>query len=130
MDILHFNIEDGNRIRQRQLIHLGFSSLIFILIMVFNEVNNESVLYYFIRTSGFIYGPLLSLFLFGIYSKRKVNDHMVPIICFVSPLLCVLLDQKSIDWFGGYEFGYDILLLNSLIALIGLHLFSSKYLNS
>jgi len=126
VDILHFNIEDGNRIRQRQWIHLGFSSLIFILIMVFNEVNNESVLYYFIRTSGFIYGPLLSLFLFGIYSKRKVSDHMVPIICIISPLLCVLIDQKSEAWFGGYEFGYDILLLNSLIAWLGLYLLSSK----
>lgn len=126
VDILHFRIEDGERVHQRHLIHLGFSLLIFVLIMIFNEVNNESVLYYFIRTSGFIYGPLLSLFLFGIYSRRIIRDAMVPVICIVSPLLSILLDRMPADWLWGYEFGYDILLVNSAIAIFLLFLFSSK----
>ena len=125
LDILNFDLHNVDKVRDRQFIHLGFTGVIFILIMIFNEVNNESVLYYFIRTSGFIYGPLLSLFLFGIYSKRIVKDSYIPIICILSPLLCVLIDLKSKDWFGGYEFGYDILLANSLITLIAIFILST-----
>ena len=126
IDILDYRVTDDNRTRQRQLIHLMFTLLIFILIMGFNEINNQSVLYYFIRTSGFIYGPLLSLFLFGIYSKRVIRDQYVPVICILSPLVSFILDQKSADWLGGYQFGYDILLINSLIAFIGFYILSKK----
>ena len=125
LDTLNFDLNEVDHVRKRQFIHLGFTGIIFVLIMIFNEVNNESVLYYFIRTSGFIYGPLLSLFLFGIYSKRRINDSFVPAICILSPLLCVIIDLNSEDWFGGYKFGYDILLVNSLITLIALFFVSS-----
>lgn len=127
IDILNYQVNDNNRLRQRQLVHLMFTLLIFIIIMGFNEINNESVLYYFIRTSGFIYGPLLSLYLFGFYSKRKVNDLYIPVICILSPLTSLVLDQKSPDWFGGYQFGYDILLVNSLISFVALYILSKKY---
>jgi len=126
IDILNFNEKDDKHQKLRHGIHFGFTILIFILIMVFKQVNNESVLYAFIRTSGFIYGPLLSLFFFGIYSKRSIKDELIPIICIVSPLLSIILDFKSVQWFNGYEFGYDILLLNSLITLVALFLFSKK----
>ncbi len=126
IDILGYRIEEENRTRQRQLIHLMFTFLIFILIMGFNNTNNESVLYYFIRTSGFIYGPLLSLYLFGIYSVRTIKDKFVPIICVLSPLVSFILDQKSTDWLWGYEFGYDILLVNSLISYLAFYILSGK----
>ncbi|MCF6223157.1 MAG: sodium:solute symporter [Flavobacteriaceae bacterium] len=124
VDILKFNIEE-DRTLLRNVVHLGFSLLIFVIIIVFSIMNNESVLYQFIRASGFIYGPLLSLFAMGIYSKRKVRDKMVPYIAVGAPLLCILIDQNSVNWFG-YKFGYDILLLNTLIASIALYIFSSK----
>jgi Na+/proline symporter len=126
IDLLKFDIESQHDVRKRQLVHLGFTGVLFMLIMIFNEINNESVLYYFIRTSGFIYGPLLSLFLFGIYSKRTVKDRFIPVICIASPLLSILIDQKSAAWFGGYHFGYDILLVNSAITFIALFILSSS----
>lgn len=126
VDILKFDVNDGRKKQQRYVIHLAFTLLIFIIIMIFNELNNDSVLYYFIRTSGFIYGPLLSLFLFGIYSKKVVNDHLIPAICILSPIGCVIIDQKSSEWFYGYEFGYDILLVNSLITLLALIFLSTN----
>jgi Na+/proline symporter len=126
IDILGYGVEDDNRMRQRQLIHLMFTLLIFVLIMGFNMINNQSVLYYFIRTSGFIYGPLLSLYLFGIYSNRTIKDKYVPVICILSPLASFILDQNSADWLGGYEFGYDILLVNSLISYAAFYTLSQK----
>jgi len=126
IDVLDFNEDQNNRRKMRQGIHFGFTLLIFILIMFFSRINNESVLYAFIRTSGFIYGPLVGLFAFGMYSKRKVRDAWIPLICILAPLISVILDQNSEKWFNGYQFGYDILVVNSLITLFGLFILSKK----
>jgi Na+/proline symporter len=126
IDILNFDTDTGNKQKFRHGIHFGFTLLIFILIMVFNQVNNESVLYAFIRTSGFIYGPLVGLFAFGLYSKRVVPDKWIPLVCILAPLLSILLDLNSEKWLGGYEFGYDILIVNSLISYLGVYILSKK----
>jgi biotin transporter BioY len=93
--------------------------------MIFNQVNNESVLYYFIRTSGFIYGPLLGLFVFGIYVNRRLNDMYVPWISLIIPIFCIIIDQTSAYWLH-YEFGYDILLLNSFLTFAVLFILSER----
>lgn len=126
VDLLNFDESDDHRKLLRQGIHFGFTMLIFIIILAFREINNESVLYAFIRTSGFIYGPLLGLFMFGIYSKRRIRDRYIPFICVASPAVSYLLDRKSPQWFNGYEFGYDILLLNFILTLFVLFLLSKK----
>jgi Na+/proline symporter len=126
VDILNFNEKNENNRKLRHMIHFGFTVVLFILILVFNQVNDQSVLYAFIRTSGFIYGPLLSVFFFGMYSRRTIRDGLIPVICIISPLISVVIDQKSPQWFNGYEFGYDILLLNSILTLIALFLLSKK----
>ncbi|GJM29660.1 MAG: sodium:solute symporter [Cyclobacteriaceae bacterium] len=125
VDMLNYKIEEADHTRQRQVIHLSFTLLIFAIIMVFNQVSNESVLYYFIRTSGFIYGPLLGLFIFGIYTKRSIQGWYVPVICILAPLICLAIDQTSAQWLG-YEFGYDILLLNSILTFAALYFFSKR----
>ena len=126
VDILKFKETDDHRTRQRQLIHLGFTALIFVFILVFRKINNDSILSAFIRTSGLIYGPLLALFIFGIYSRRVIRDKLIPIICILSPGLSIIIEYKSEDWFGGYKFGYDILLVNGLMAIIAMFLLSKK----
>jgi Na+/proline symporter len=124
--VLNFNEHQQNRKKLRQGIHFGFSVLIFFIIMVFNRINNESVLHAFIRTSGFIYGPLVGLFAFGMYSKRKAPDQWIPVICILAPLVSVILDQYSEKWFNGYQFGYDILVVNSVITLAGMYIISKN----
>jgi SSS family solute:Na+ symporter len=126
LDILNFDKDSKNHQKLRKSIHFGFTLLIFVLIMVFSRVNNESVLYAFIRTSGFIYGPLVGLFTFGLYSRRVVPDKWIPFICILAPLLSIMLDLNSGKWFAGYEFGYGILLINSLISLLGLFILSKR----
>jgi len=126
VDLLNFDAEDNNRKWLRHGVHFGFTLLIFILIIVFKQVNNESVLYAFIRTTGFIYGPLLGVFIFGIYSKRSIKDLYIPIICILSPVLSFIIDINSEKWLNGYEFGYDILLLNLALTLLALFILSKK----
>jgi solute:Na+ symporter, SSS family len=124
VDILNFdtNVNSNNQ-TLRKAIHFGFTILIYLIILVFNIINNESVLHAFIRASGFIYGPLVGLFAFGIFSKRVVDDRWVPIVSVLAPVCSFLLDMFSEKWFN-YAFGYDILVVNSLIALGGLYALS------
>jgi mannitol-specific phosphotransferase system IIBC component len=74
----------------------------------------------------YTYGPLLGLFSFGLIVKRKVKDFFVPMIAISSPLLCYLLDSHSKEWFHGYQFGYELLVINALITMLGLWIFSTK----
>lgn len=124
MDILNFEDLKNDNTKLRQAIHFGFTVLIYIIILIFNLINNESVLSAFIRTSGFIYGPLVGLFIFGIFTKKIIDDRWVPFIALMAPVLSVILDINSSNWFNGYQFGYGILVINSLIALAGLYLLS------
>ena len=126
VDLLNFDAEDNNRKWLRHSVHFGFSALIFVLIIVFKQINNESVLYAFIRTTGFIYGPLLGVYIFGFYSKRSIKDWYIPAICILSPIISFIIDIKSEQWLNGYKFGYDILLLNLALALVALFLLSKK----
>jgi Na+/proline symporter len=126
IDILDFGENENKHRYLRQGIHLGFTLIIFLLIMIFSLINNESVLYAFIRTSGFIYGPLVGLFAFGLYSKRMVADRWIPLMAVLAPVVSIILDQNSEKWLNGYKFGYDILVVNSLIMLVGLFFLSKK----
>jgi solute:Na+ symporter, SSS family len=124
VDILNFNTAKKGETLLRQGVHFGFTILIYFIILVFNMINNESVLHAFIRASGFIYGPLVGLFAFGIFSKKVVDDRWVPLVAILAPVCSVILDQNSERWFNGYSFGYDILVVNSLIAWGGLYILS------
>ena len=124
LDILNIDFSSTKNIKIRYLVHFGFTLLIFITIILFNSINNQSVLISFIKTSGYIYGPLLALFAIGIFTNREINDHAVPWICVLAPLLSILIDIKSKDWLNGFEFGYGILVLNSIIALTGFFIIS------
>lgn len=124
IDVLNFEERKTDDTRFRQGVHFGFTVLIYIIILVFNLINNESVLSAFIRTSGFIYGPLVGLFAFGIFTKKIIDDRWVPLISILAPGLSVILDINSADWFNGLKFGYGILVVNGLIALAALFVLS------
>ena len=119
VDFLGFK-EDSNRIKVRYIVHIGFSILIFSTIIIFRLLNNESVINSVFKLAGYTYGPLLGLFSFGLFTRLKIKDHWVPLIAFLSPMLCGILSFKSKQWFNGYEFGFELLVLNGILTFLGL----------
>ena len=107
--------------------HILFSVLLMIVILLFKIMNNESIVMAIFRVAGYTYGPILGLFLFGMFSKRKVNDKWVPLIGILSPVFCFVISQFSEKLFFGYKFGFELLILNGLIMLAGLFIFSGKH---
>ena len=112
--------------KTRLLVHVGFTLLMFCVIIVFSELNDSSVVNSVFKVAGFTYGPLLGLFVFGLLSKVRVKDKLVPVVCLVSPAISVLLDFNSTVWFNGYKFGFEILLVNAAITCLGLFLLRKK----
>ncbi len=118
---------DKSLVRKRYIVHMTFSLLMFLVILVFNAINDASVVSMIFRVASYTYGPLLGLYSFGIFMKnRNVIDKIVPLICVVSPLLTYLIVENSELLFGRYKFDNELIILNGLITFIGLFIFSKK----
>ncbi len=126
IDFLNLKPSSSKSKRTRMLVHVGFSLLMFLVIVVFRIINNDSVVSAVFRVAGYTYGPLLGLFAFGILTKRKVRDYFVPAIGLLSPVITYIININSEAWLGGYKFGFELLILNGLIMFLGLLIFSYK----
>jgi SSS family transporter len=114
------NRPETERSRIKHIVHIGFSILFYIVIIVFRQVNSKEVITAVFDIAGYTYGPLLGLYAFGIFSKRPVMDRFVPWICLASPFFTYYVNEHSAAWFNGYQFGFERLLLNGLFTFLGL----------
>lgn len=121
IDILNLPDRKGvNQERIRLGVHIMFSLIMFGTIVLFDQINDKSVVSAVFKAAGFTYGPLLGLYIFGLSNKLIIKDKWVPAICILSPLASYILDRNASAWFGGYQFGFEILLINAAITFIGL----------
>lgn len=105
--------------RLRRMAHLGVCALFALFILMFRVINSTSVIDAIYIVLSYTSGPLLGLFSFGILTRSRVNDKLVPYICVASPLICFAVDQLTTH-LTGYKFGYELLLLNGILVFIGL----------
>ena len=101
----------------RRIVHISFALLYLLVIVAFRPFHNESLINTIFDIAGFTYGPLLGLYAFGLFTKRGANDRWIPYIAIASPVICYILKLNSKVWFG-YQFGFEILLLNGLITFL------------
>jgi len=118
------NKQDSLKVKLRKRVHVIVSLVLFMVILIFDLINDESVISSLFKAAGYTYGPLLGLYAFGLILKRKVRDNLVPIVCLISPIVCYILNIYSKEIFNGYQFGFEILILNGAFTFIGLLLIS------
>lgn len=123
---LDINKDNKNINKIKRLVHIGFSLLLFGVIILFKALNNESVVSNVFRVAGYTYGPILGLFAFGLMTKRKVNDKAVPFIAIISPVLLYFINMYSEELLFGYKFGFELLIVNGALMFLGLFIFSKK----
>lgn len=108
-------------VRTRHFVHVAFSLLMFLVIIVFNSLNDKSVVTMIFKVAGYTYGPLLGLYAFGLFMKKKtVHDKLVPFICLISPLICFFISKYSSLLFGEYVLDNELIIINGLLTFIGL----------
>ena len=116
--------EKDTQKRTRILVHIGFSILLFFVIIGFWFINDRSVIDALFKVSGYTYGPLLGLYAFGFFTTLKVRDEWVLPICLAAPVLTYILSVYSVQLFFGYKFGFELLILNGLLTFLGLLIIS------
>ncbi|MGL6268682.1 MAG: sodium:solute symporter, partial [Chitinophagaceae bacterium] len=90
-------------------------------------INNKSIINIILDLAGYTYGPLLGLFAFGILTKRKLRDGIgVTIVCLTAPVICFIISRNSATWLGGYQIGFELLLLNGMLTFLGLYFLSER----
>ena len=109
----------------RRIVHVAFALLYLLVIIAFQPFHRQSLIDTLFDVAGFTYGPLLGLYAFGLFTRRRARDGWVPFIAVLSPVVCYVLKLNSFQWFG-YHFGFEILLLNGLTTFLMLWLSSVK----
>ena len=117
---------DDERLRKR--VHVVMCVIFALFILLFNAVNDMSLIDAVYTLVSYTYGPLLGLFAFGLFTCRQPRDGWVPYICVASPILCYGADMLvQTQW--DYHFGYELLMMNGAITFLGLWI-SSRYTHS
>jgi len=118
---------DGKLLKKkRYLVHVAMSIIIIFVILLFKLINNQAVIAQLFTFAGYTYGPLLGLYSFGLFTKFKVRDKLVPVIAIIAPILSFVISHYSTIIFNGYQIGFELLIINGFIAFIGLLLIKTK----
>ena len=128
IDILEIDKKKDKKEQEktRKKIHILFSFILIATILVFKYfIADESVIAKIFTFANYTYGPLLGLYAFGLFTKLKVKDKMVPFICLVSPFLTFSVNYLALEYIG-FDFGFSLLILNGLLTFIGLYVFKRK----
>jgi len=119
-------LNESKKIHTRLVVHICFSLILFVVTMIFNATNNDSIINSLFIFSGYTYGPILGLFTFGIISNRKIRDKWSLLVCILAPIITFILDNNSEAWFDGFKFGFLIIAINGLLTFLGLFFISHK----
>lgn len=110
--------EGDEQLRRRA--HIGIAVVFGLFILLFKTLNSTSVIDAIYILCSYTYGPLLGLFAFGLFTRRKPCDKLVPYIAVASPIVCFALEKTATQCWG-YKFGYELLMINGLLTFMGLY---------
>jgi Na+/proline symporter len=130
VDMLNISRHPDRKARKiRMSVHWAVSLAFIGIMLLFRAINNTSVIDAIYTIVSYTYGPLLGLFAFGIlFRRRRTNDRMAPYICIASPGLCYAAN-RALQASAGYSFGYELLIINALLVVLGLLSFSKNIRN-
>jgi Na+/proline symporter len=114
---------DKKQKKLRTLVHLGFSVIFILIIHILYIVESGAVLSLIFKLAGFTYGPLLGLYIFGLFTTLKLHDKYVPAVCMAAPVLTWGIEWAIKQWF---DIGFLTILLNGVLTFIGLWIVSYR----
>lgn len=118
--------DEKKRIRLRYVVHMCIALVIILVIIGFRVINDQSVISTLFTLAGYTYGPLLGIYAFGLFTRYRVKDRFVPFLAVLSPALCYVISIVDRQLLNGYNFGFELLILNGLITFAGLLIIRRK----
>jgi SSS family transporter len=117
---------EESRVRLRHRVHFLFALLLLLVILTFKALDAKEVILLVLKMANYTYGPLLGLFVFGLFTEHRVRDRLVPVVCIIPPIVCWILETHGSPWLGGYKFSNELLLFNGVLTTLGLWLARHK----
>lgn len=97
--------------RIRTTVHLGMSLLLIATILIFKAINDEAVIKAIYTVAGYTYGPLLGLYAFGVFTKRRVRDYLIPVAAVLAPVICYVATRF-------FPVGFELLIYNGFVTFV------------
>ncbi|MBQ4345100.1 MAG: sodium:solute symporter [Muribaculaceae bacterium] len=117
---------DDNRLTKvRKGVHVAMSAIMGLVIIAFYYLSDQDAISAVYTLASYTYGPILGLFVFGMFCGRNVRDCFIPIACIAAPALSWVA-QYALKHFFNYETSFELLIINALFTMVGLLMFSSK----
>lgn len=125
VDILkaHKNKDEHKVTRTRKAVHVIMSLIMGLVIVAFYYLSDQDAISAVYTLASYTYGPILGLFVYGMFWRKPVRDRLVPFVCILAPCLS-WVGQWALRQAFGYETSFELLIMNALITVIGLRLLS------
>lgn len=107
----------------RKLVHVGMSVLMGVVIIIFYYASNQDAISAVYTLASYTYGPILGLFIFGMFCKMPVRDKLIPIACVAAPVLSYYVQAFLKNQYG-YQTSFELLLINAVLTIIGIVILS------
>lgn len=117
--------EEAQQIRVRKRTHILFSILLFLVILVFKLINDQSVVSALFKVAGYTYGPLLGMYAFGLFTSYKIKDPLIVPVVIMAPILTYVL-QYIAPLYWGFSFGFELLIVNGILSFLGMLLIRER----
>lgn len=132
IDILEYDknekVSEAKKTKHRTIIHILFAITLWLVILLFDALNQKAIIDSVLMIAGYTYGPLLGLFALGLFTKIKLNDVFVPFVCILAPIITYLISNTFKSILGDYQVGNELILINSGVTILLLSLIQKRRL--
>lgn len=115
--------KDEKLTKVRKAVHIAMSVIMGIVIICFYYASDQDAISAVYQLASYTYGPILGLFTFGLFCKRPVRDRAVPAVCILAPIISWFIQDFLKNNFD-YHTSFELLIINALITMAGLFVFS------
>lgn len=114
--------EARKKIKNRVL--LGVNIVMFIIVILFWN-SQGAIINTIFKIAGYTYGPLLGLFLTGLFTNIKLTEKWVPIATVSAALLTYVLNIYVAKIYQ-FDFGFMNILVNAMLTILFLFIIKKK----
>jgi hypothetical protein len=98
--------------------------VMFFIVMAFWS-SQGAIINTIFKIAGYTYGPILGLYLTGLFTRIQLNENWVPLACVGAALLTWLLNTFCIRAFQ-FDFGFMNILVNAVLTILFLVLIKKR----
>lgn len=108
----------------KNFVLLGVNVVMFFIVMLFWN-SHGAIINTIFKIAGYTYGPLLGLYMTGLFSDIVMKEKWVPAACIAAALVTYMLNDYFIHAFG-FDFGFMNIFVNAVLTVLFLILIKKK----